>query len=59
MTRVTVTLTLFEAKMLDLVAGNGWGDGDFADWLGDRRKAAACVRAMEKLSHAIYGRKTP
>jgi hypothetical protein len=50
---VTLTLTLKEAVMLSSVAGNGWGNGDFGDWLGDGRKTAACLRAMEKLNDAI------
>ncbi len=49
---VVVKLTPNEADMLSSVAGNGWGDGDFAEWLGSKWKAAACRRAMRKLDNA-------
>jgi hypothetical protein len=51
--RVTVELTLLEAENLSCVAGQGWGDGDHADYLGDGVDAAACKRAMTKLDQAI------
>lgn len=51
--RVLLNLTRLEARMLSLVVGNGWGDGDFAEWLGNGRDAAACRRAMDKLDAAI------
>lgn len=55
-TFVQITLTELEADMLSSVAGNGWGDGDFAGWLGNPEHAKACLRAMEKLQDAIAKR---
>lgn len=50
---VSLRLTLDEAHALNLVILNGWGDGDFAGWLSDRKQIAACKRAMERLDAAI------
>lgn len=58
--KVVVRLTPLEADMLSSVADNGWGDGDFADWLCGtdghgakaRSRVKACERAMEKLDQA-------
>ena len=50
---VSLRLTPLEADMLKSVTGNGWGDGDFADWLNDKAQIAACKRAMLKLDAAI------
>ncbi len=53
MRRVILRLTPLEADMLALVAGNGWGDGDFVHWLKDKDQSAACRRALRKLRQAI------
>lgn len=50
---VTLTLTRLEARMLTNVVANGWGDGDFASWLGNRADVAACKRAMRKLEASL------
>jgi hypothetical protein len=49
---VLVILTPEEASALHGVVGNGWGDGDYEDWLGGPARAKTCVRAMEKLEKA-------
>ncbi len=51
--KVVVELTQCEAEALSLVATNGWGDGDFAEWISDRTQSRACIRAMHKLDAAI------
>ncbi len=51
--RILLNLTMAEAQMLRLVIGNGWGDGDFAEWLGSKRDASTCRRAMDKLDAAM------
>ncbi len=52
---VVLRLTIREAIALDLVVINGWGDGDFAEWLeaGDPKDVDACKKAMKKLKEAI------
>lgn len=50
---VVVKLTFKEGRMLDAVAGNGWADGDFGEWLNNGREAIACERAMLKLRQAL------
>ena len=50
--QVVVNLTQAEARALSLVAGNGWDSGLFVEYLGDKRKADATIRAMEKLDKA-------
>lgn len=50
--KIVLVLTELEADMLSLVAGNGWGDGDFKAWLSDPAKGPACKRAMDKLDLA-------
>jgi hypothetical protein len=58
-TKVTVTLTLDEAKELQHVAGNGWGDGDFYGLndehptRGGQESANKFCSAREKLAAAI------
>lgn len=42
-------MTKLELRMLRSVAGNGWGDGDFAQWLGNKKEANACRRILSKL----------
>lgn len=51
--KVVIELTELEARMLRLVVGNGWGDGDFAEWIGDAQRTRACQRAMAKLNKAV------
>lgn len=51
MSKVIVELTEIEAKTLSMVSNNGWGDGDFADWLS-KEESKACIRAMDKLDAA-------
>lgn len=53
--KIILTLTQLEADMLYHVAGNGWGDGDFAGWLGNKTQSKACAKAMEKLDKARRG----
>ena len=50
---VILKMTRFEATMLRLVVGNGWGDGDFAEWLGNKKYADGCRRSMDKLDAAL------
>jgi len=50
---IVVTLTELEARMLQQVVGNGWADGDFAQWIGDEQQTRACKRAMKKLNKAV------
>lgn len=50
--KVILTLTPLEADMLALVVANGWADGDFAGWLDNKQRIAACRRAMRKLRDA-------
>jgi hypothetical protein len=53
---VVLKLTRAEARALAQVAGNGWGDGDFAEYLGDNKRAiAATKRALTKLDRAAFG----
>lgn len=49
---VVIVLTRYEARQLQACIGNGWGDGDFGEWLGSKRRADACGRAMEKFDAA-------
>jgi len=49
---ITLKLTPLEARMLALVAGNGWGDGDFRDWINNKAHERACKRALDKLADA-------
>lgn len=55
--RVTVVFTRAEWDALCCCADNGWGNGDFADWLHDKRRADACVRALTKLKAAGFQQK--
>lgn len=50
---VNVRLTLREAKELDSCINNGYGDGDWLDYLKDRVRSAAFKRGWEKLQAAI------
>ena len=50
---VVLVLSRAEAVQLASVVGQGWGDGDHAGWLGNRRHVAACQRAMDKLRQAL------
>lgn len=51
--RVVLILTPAEARMLDLVANNGWGDGEFGtDWISNKRRADICANAIQKLKDA-------
>lgn len=60
MKRVILNLTELEADMLALVVCEGWGDGDFRDWIKSindnpakgRADNAALNRAMFKLDEA-------
>jgi hypothetical protein len=52
--KVRIELTQLEAESLYSVADNGWGDGDFAEWLDNRHHSDACLRAMEKLRDATF-----
>ncbi len=58
MKTITIKLTLAEAKSLSSVADNGWGTGDFADFL-NKREVKACQSAMQKLTAAIYAKPSP
>jgi len=49
---VTLNLTLEQAEQLLQVVSQGWGDGDHAEYLGDKRKANCCAAAMNKLVNA-------
>lgn len=58
--KIKVTFTRKEALTLDLVAGNGYGDGSFFDNDGTTgkqhkpgRDESAYIRAMEKLATAL------
>lgn len=55
---VIVKLTLAQAEELSLVAGNGWGDGDFYNLNNehteeDRKKADLFCAARDRLRAAI------
>ena len=52
MKKVILELTELEARVLYLVVNNGWGDGDFSDYLGGASETAAALRAMNKLREA-------
>ena len=58
MNKVVLELTKKEARALVGVVGNGWGDGDYSDYLNDSHESMACKRAMEKLNAAAYGKPT-
>jgi hypothetical protein len=53
MQTVTVKLTLAEAKALLFVAVEGWGDGDFAEYLNDEVESLRTQRAIRRLRDAI------
>ncbi len=44
--RIVVELTEEEASLLSACIGNGWGDGDFAGWLGGGQRGKSCERAI-------------
>jgi len=52
-TTFDVRLTLAELQALDSCLGNGWGEGDFAEWLNDPKAEAALKRGWNKLGDAI------
>lgn len=54
--KIIIVLTEFEAAQLMLVAGNGYGDGDFYQGFpdGQRRKQSAYLRAIYKLNEARH-----
>lgn len=62
MKRYVIQLTELERRMLQLVIGNGWGDGDILDWLragfenqNDYFSARrALMRAMDKVDDAPF-----
>lgn len=59
MKHIMLKLTEKEAKALWNTAENGWGDGDFADWLDAGElgceNGKAFIRAHNKLEIAIFG----
>lgn len=57
MKNITVTLTQDELSQILACLGNGWGDGDWAEWLSDETKTAALLAGWDKLERANRGRK--
>lgn len=53
---ITLRLDPAETHALDLVAGNGWGSGDFAEWLesaGSPELVKPCQDAMDALGRGL------
>lgn len=51
--QIPIRFTLAELEMLNLCLGNGYGDGDFDEWMNNKQQSKDLASGWERITTAI------